>query len=96
MFEKSIRAGQSSTRAARQGRCGEALDDLLVAFSAHHRDMAEAGPKAVYSPGDTEMASRESWRSIRLAEFALRDHCLVNVEGRGLEGPRRARRYGRR
>jgi len=91
-FKKAVNAGLSSMKAARAGRCGEAMDDLVVSIAAHQYTMAEAGPRLVYTEGPVEKASKEAWRTMQSAKMALEDHCLINRTGHGLAGPPRKRR----
>lgn len=83
---RAEKAGLSASRAAREGNCGEAIDDYAVAVSLHAADI-EARHLAKGDAG--------SWRATQLAKQAIRNHCLVNERGRGLFGAR-ARRGGKR
>jgi hypothetical protein len=91
-FAKSIRAAASASSAALSGRCGEAFDDYTVAIAAHSDAMTKAGGAAYESGTAVENDSRTSWIAIQIAKGDVRQHCLVNTDGRGLQGARQVRK----
>jgi hypothetical protein len=84
-FVQATTASSSASRAARAGSCGEALDDYTVAVAAHHAGMVVAAG-AVYRDQALSRSSQASWRALQTAKLAIRDLCLINRIGHGLQG----------